>query len=92
MYYRHHIFFNNSKILRIDSKNQKFAPSSTVQLLCIEEKDTQEIYTIPISSFYYIKTEAIGQFAEESRIDNLKKQDPYNGIVPEVKDQMDKSS
>lgn len=87
-YYKHHIYLNNGTTLHIDSEDKR--PKSTSTLVTIEEKDTKDFFTIPLAAFMYIKTEIIDPANALSAIDRLQlpKQDPYNGIVLAVKEEV----
>jgi DNA primase large subunit len=89
-YYKHHVYLNNNKTLHIDSNDNR--PKSSSTLITIEEKDSKDLFSIPLSSIFYIQTEVVNTLSAKDPIDqlDLTKQDPYNGIVITAKDQMDK--
>ena len=92
-YYKHHIFLNSGKTLIIDS--DIYRPKSTSNLITIEEMDSKDLFTIPMSSYSYIRTEIINSGDENNIHKEIAKQDPYNGIMatlptPTITDQMDK--
>ena len=85
-YFKHHVYLNNIRILHIDSNDPR--PKSTSTLMTIEEKDSKDIYTIPLASILYVQTEIINVFTHiNNQLEQVIKQD---GIVVETKDQMDK--
>ena len=88
-YFKHHVYLNNTRTLHIDSNDSR--PESTSTLMTIEEKDSKDVFTIPLASILYVQTEIINVFMRtNNQLEQVIKQDPYNGIVTETKDQMDK--